>query len=79
MDPNKKPKGLDNPSTVKIMKTMAAANVWLYRATGGRLASHWRMGVAFRKPVKICLIEHTGRKTGQVRTLHWYSFAMASG
>ena len=68
MDPNKKPKGLDNPSTVKIMKTMAAANVWLYRDTGGGLASHWRMGVAFHTPVKICLIEHTGRKTGQVRT-----------
>lgn len=68
MDPNNKPKGLDKPSTVKIIKVMSKTNVWLYRRTGGRLGSHWRVGAAFRKPVKICLLEHTGRKTGQVRT-----------
>ena len=68
MEPNNKPKGLDSPSTITILKVMSKANVWLYRKSGGRLASHWRMGVAFRKPVKICLVEHTGRKTGQVRS-----------
>lgn len=69
MDPNNKPKGLDQPSTVKIIKVMSKTNVWLYRKTGGRLGSHWRVGAAFRKPVKICLLEHTGRKSGQVRTV----------
>jgi len=63
-----KPKGLDDPGTVKFMKVMAAVNVWLYRRTGGRLGSHWRIGAGFRNPVPICLVEHTGRKTGQLRT-----------
>ncbi|HNJ78433.1 MAG TPA: nitroreductase family deazaflavin-dependent oxidoreductase, partial [Marmoricola sp.] len=67
MDPNNKPRGLDRPSTTKIIKVMARSNVWLYRKTGGRLGTHWRVGAAFRKPVKICLVEHTGRKTGQAR------------
>ncbi|MFL6154850.1 MAG: nitroreductase family deazaflavin-dependent oxidoreductase [Marmoricola sp.] len=65
---DKKPKGLDDPGTVKVMKVMAAVNVWLYRRTGGRLGSHWRIGAGLRKPVPICLLEHTGRKTGQART-----------
>ena len=63
-----KPKGLDDPGTVKFMKVMAAVNVWLYRRTGGRIGSHWRIGAGFRNPVPICLVEHTGRKTGQTRT-----------
>jgi deazaflavin-dependent oxidoreductase (nitroreductase family) len=65
---DKKPKGLDDPGTVKFMKAMAAANVWLFRRTGGRLGSHWRIGAGLRNPVPICLLEHTGRKTGQPRT-----------
>jgi deazaflavin-dependent oxidoreductase (nitroreductase family) len=65
---DKKPKGLDDPGTVKFMKVMAAVNVWLYRRTGGRLGSHWRIGAGLRKPVPICLLEHTGRKTGLART-----------
>ena len=65
---DKKPKGLDDPGTVKFMKVMAAVNVWLYRRTGGRVGSHWRIGAGFRNPVPICLLEHTGRKTGQPRT-----------
>lgn len=65
---DKKPKGLDDPGTVKFMKVMAAVNVWLYRRTGGRLGSHWRIGAGFRSPVPICLVEHTGRKSGLTRT-----------
>ena len=65
---DKKPKGLDDPGTVKFMKVLAVVNVWLYRRTGGRLGSHWRIGAGFRNPVPICLVEHTGRKTGQLRT-----------
>ena len=64
----KKPKGLDDPGTVRFMKVMAAVNVWLFRTTGGRLGSHWRIGAGLRNPVPICLLEHTGRKTGQART-----------
>ncbi|MGO4258733.1 nitroreductase family deazaflavin-dependent oxidoreductase [Marmoricola sp. RAF53] len=65
---DKKPKGLDDPGAVKFMKAMAAANVWLYRRTGGRVGAHWRIGAALRKPVPICLVEHRGRKTGLLRT-----------
>jgi len=65
---DKKPKGLDDPGTVKFMKVMAAVNVWLFRRTGGRLGRNWRIGAGFRNPVPICLVEHTGRKTGQART-----------
>ena len=63
-----KPKGLDEPGTVTFMKVMAAVNVWLFRKSGGRLGSHWRIGAGFRKPVPICLVEHTGRKSGLRRT-----------
>ncbi len=65
---DKKPKGLDDPGTVKFIKAMASANVWLYRRTGGRLGSHWRIGAGFRNPVPICLVEHRGRKSGLTRT-----------
>ncbi|HEX4190355.1 MAG TPA: nitroreductase family deazaflavin-dependent oxidoreductase [Marmoricola sp.] len=65
---DKKPKGIDDPGAVKFMKVMAAFNVWLFRRTGGRLGSHWRIGAGFRNPVPICLVEHTGRKTGLTRT-----------
>jgi F420H(2)-dependent quinone reductase len=63
-----KPKGLDTDRTRQIIKVMAAANVWLYRRTGGRLGGTWRIGAGFRKPVPICLLEHRGRKTGLLRT-----------
>ncbi|MFL6158412.1 MAG: nitroreductase family deazaflavin-dependent oxidoreductase [Marmoricola sp.] len=65
---DKKPKGIDDPGAVKFMKVMAAVNVWLFRRTGGRLGSHWRIGAGFRNPVPICLLEHTGRRTGLPRT-----------
>jgi deazaflavin-dependent oxidoreductase (nitroreductase family) len=65
---DKQPKGLDDPGAVSFMKVMAAANVWLYRRTGGRLGASWRIGAGFRNPVPICLLEHTGRRTGLPRT-----------
>jgi deazaflavin-dependent oxidoreductase (nitroreductase family) len=64
-----KPKGLDRPSTVKIIKTMSAVHTWLYRKTGGRLGRKWRVGSALRHGVPICLVTTTGRKTGQRRTV----------
>jgi deazaflavin-dependent oxidoreductase (nitroreductase family) len=65
---DKKPKGIDDPGAVKFMKVMAAVNVWVFRRTGGRLGSQWRIGAGFKNPVPICLVEHTGRKTGLRRT-----------
>ena len=63
-----KPKGLDSDRTRAIIKAMAAANVRLYRWTGGRVGGTWRIGAGFRNPVPICLLEHRGRKTGKLRT-----------
>jgi deazaflavin-dependent oxidoreductase (nitroreductase family) len=63
-----KPKGLDSDRTRTIIKAMAAANVWLYRRSGGRVGGTWRIGAGFRKPVPICLLEHRGRRTGRLRT-----------
>ena len=64
-----KPKGLDRPSTVRIIKVMSRVNTRIYRLTGGRLGKKWRVGAAFRKPIPICLLTTTGRKSGQPRTV----------
>lgn len=64
-----KPKGLDRPSTTRVIKTMSALHTRMYRVTGGRLGKNWRVGSAVRKPVPVCLLTTTGRKTGQRRTV----------
>jgi F420H(2)-dependent quinone reductase len=63
-----RPYGLDSDLARHVIKLMASANVTAYRATGGRIGGTWRFGAAFRRPVKICLLEHRGRKSGLVRT-----------
>ena len=67
--PKPKPKGLDRPSTVRIIKVMSRVNTRIYRISGGRLGRKWRMGAAFRKPIPICLLTTTGRKSGEPRTV----------
>jgi F420H(2)-dependent quinone reductase len=64
-----KPKGLDRPSTARIIKLMSQAHIRMYRATGGRLGKNWRIGSAVRKAVPVCLLTTTGRKSGQPRTV----------
>jgi F420H(2)-dependent quinone reductase len=64
-----KPKGLDAPIVPKIIKVMSATNTRLYRASGGRLGRHWRIGAGLRKKVPICLLTTTGRRTGTPRTV----------
>jgi F420H(2)-dependent quinone reductase len=63
-----RPKGLDSPLVPKLLKYGAALNVWVYRRTGGRVMGTWRVGAAFPRGVPLCLLSHTGRKTGQART-----------
>jgi F420H(2)-dependent quinone reductase len=67
--PEQRPDGLDSPLVPSIMRWMTKANVWLYRATGGRVGGRWRIGAAFRKPVPVCLLTTIGRKTGMPRTV----------
>jgi deazaflavin-dependent oxidoreductase (nitroreductase family) len=64
-----KPKGLDKPLATRIIKVMSRVNTRLYRATGGLVGKNWRIGAGFMKPVPICLLTTTGRKSGQPRTV----------
>lgn len=63
-----RPKGLDSEAARRVIKTMSGLHVRLYRLTRGRLGGHWRVGAGLRTPVRICLLEHRGRRTGQLRT-----------
>ncbi|NYG59136.1 deazaflavin-dependent oxidoreductase (nitroreductase family) [Nocardioides daedukensis] len=60
-----KPPGMDAPWVPKLIKHMSRINVWVYRRTNGRVGGTWRVGAAFRKPVKLALLTHTGRKSGK--------------
>ena len=68
MDPARKPEALDSPLVGRLIKHASRLNVWVYRRTNGRIGGKWRIGAGFRKPVPVCLLEHTGRRTGLTRT-----------
>ncbi|EKF25916.1 deazaflavin-dependent nitroreductase [Mycolicibacterium hassiacum DSM 44199] len=65
MDPKNKPAQLNSPWVSKIMKYGGKAHVAVYRLTGGRIGSKWRIGAGFKKPVPTLLLEHVGRKSGK--------------
>ena len=64
-----KPKGLDKPSTLRIIKVMSRLHTAAYKISGGRIGKNWRIGSAVRKAVPICLVTTTGKKSGQPRTV----------
>lgn len=66
--PEERPKGLDSPATVKVIKVMARTQVAVFKATNGRIGNKWRIGAGFRKPVPTLLLEHRGRKSGTLFT-----------
>ena len=66
--PEEKPEGLDSPTTAKIIKHMARAQVRVFKLTNGRIGSKWRIGAGFRKPVPTLLLDHVGRKSGRLFT-----------
>lgn len=63
-----RPRLLDSPLFPKILKAMSRVQTAAYRATGGRLGGKYRMGAAFPRGLKVCLLTTTGRKSGQPRT-----------
>ncbi|WOC11800.1 nitroreductase family deazaflavin-dependent oxidoreductase [Gordonia sp. MP11Mi] len=69
MDPNSRPAQLDSPIVGRIIKYGSRLNTKLYRVTGGRLGNRWRVGAAMRKPVPVCLLTTTGRRSGEARTV----------
>ncbi|MEV6827800.1 nitroreductase family deazaflavin-dependent oxidoreductase [Amycolatopsis sp. NPDC051102] len=66
--PEQAPGGLDSPVTTKVIKYAAKAQVAVFRLTGGRIGSTWRIGAGFRKPVPTLLLEHRGRRSGRLFT-----------
>ena len=64
-----RPKQLDSPVVPRIIKMMSGANVWLYRRTGGRVGSTWRVGSAFPGGIPVCLLTTRGRVSGKARTV----------
>lgn len=44
------------------------AHVRVFKLTNGRIGSKWRVGAGFKKPAPTLLLEHTGRKSGNVFT-----------
>lgn len=64
----KRPAGLDSPLVPKLLKYGSAVNVWVYRRTNGRLMGTWRIGSGFRRGVPVCLLTHTGRRSGRLFT-----------
>jgi len=68
MNPDNRPKALDNPLVPRLMRVLSRANVWVYQKTGGRLAGKWRGGAAFPWGLPILLLTTVGKKTGIRRT-----------
>ncbi|HET9423429.1 MAG TPA: nitroreductase family deazaflavin-dependent oxidoreductase [Nocardioides sp.] len=64
----KRKEQLAHPIVPKVIKTMARVQVRVFKATGGRIGSKWRIGSGFRKPVATLLLEHVGRRSGATYT-----------
>lgn len=58
-----RPRFLDTAQFHVFMKYISRAHVWLYRNTGGRVGS--RMPVSTKKILPVCILTHTGRKSGK--------------
>lgn len=69
MKAENRPAQLDSPVVAKAIKLGSRVNTSLYKLTSGRLGRTWRVGAALRKPVDVCLLTTTGRKSGQPRTV----------
>ncbi len=66
--PTERPDALDSPVTKKFMKVASKAHVGVFKLTNGRIGSKWRVGAGFKKPAPTLLLEHIGRKSGNVFT-----------
>lgn len=59
-----KPKGLDSDAAKVFIKYASKANVWIFKRSGGRLLGSFPSA---GHPVPICVLAHTGRKSGKHR------------
>lgn len=60
-----RPPGLDAPWVKTLIKYGARAQVAVFRLTGGRIGSRWRLFAGFRRPVPTLLLDHVGRRSGR--------------
>ncbi len=58
-----RPRFLETKGFPKVMKYLSKGHVALYRGTGGRLGS--RMPVSTTLILPVCVLTHTGRKSGK--------------
>lgn len=56
-------RGIEKQIAEVAIRLMSRANTWIFRATAGRLGSHFLRGAP------VCLVTMKGRKTGQKRTV----------
>lgn len=66
--PQQRPPMLDSGFVGGTIKLMSRVQTWVFRRTGGRVGSKWRVGSGFRRPVPTLLLEHTGRRSGKTFT-----------
>lgn len=59
-----KPKGLDSDAAKTFIKWMSRANVAVFKASNGRLLGTFPFQ---GRSVPICVLRHTGRRSGQLR------------
>lgn len=68
MGPTERPDALDSPITKKVMKVASKAHVGVFKLTNGWIGSNFRLGAGFKKPAPTLLLEHIGRKSGNLFT-----------
>lgn len=62
------PRGLNSDLTRTIMKWASRANIWMYKATNGKVGAKWRLGSQhFGDVPPVGILTTTGRKTGAPR------------
>jgi deazaflavin-dependent oxidoreductase (nitroreductase family) len=63
-----RPRGINHPLVARMIRKVSQANVWIYRATAGRVGGTLRIGAAFPWGLPLMLLTTTGRKSGVTRT-----------
>ncbi|WP_020106353.1 nitroreductase family deazaflavin-dependent oxidoreductase [Nocardia sp. 348MFTsu5.1] len=63
------PKALNSKAYSTFIKLGSRLNARVYKMSGGRFGSKWRLGAGFKKPVPVILLTTIGRKSGKARTV----------
>jgi F420H(2)-dependent quinone reductase len=69
MPPQETPKALNSTAVGSVIKLGSRLNTRIYKMSGGKFGSKWRVGAGFKKPVPVILLTTIGRKSGKARTV----------